>query len=184
MCWLGANQIIELEALVTQRISPTTVLPSLPLSYQPDIVAIRQKSQSPVKKHGWLPNAPRVDAWGLAAPTALRSCMVSPKFHVSEISGQEPMITESLKMRFSAHFTWDVSHELTVMNQAPQALAAATKPDSQAPLLTLDRLYELKLSPQAAVMYAAKPAKLTLNDSAQGGLVRFHADKSGIYRIS
>jgi hypothetical protein len=28
--------------------------------------------------------------------------MVSPKFHVSEISGQKPMVTESLKMRFSA----------------------------------------------------------------------------------
>jgi hypothetical protein len=83
-----------------------------------------------------------------------------------------------------AHFTWDVSHELTVMNQAPQALAAATRPGSQVPLLKLDKLYELKLSPQAAVMYAAKPAKPTLNDSAQGGLVRFHVDKSGIYRIS
>jgi len=83
-----------------------------------------------------------------------------------------------------AHFTWDVSHELTVIKQAPQALAAATKPGSKVPLLKPDKLYELKFSPQAAVMYAAKPAKLTLNDSAQGGLVRFHVDRDGIYRIS
>src|ERR1700719_1307964 len=69
-----------------------------------------------------------------------------------------------------AHFTWDVSHELTVMKQAPRALAAATKPGSKVPLLTLDKLYELKFSPQAALMYSAKPEKLTLNDSAQGGL--------------
>ena len=83
-----------------------------------------------------------------------------------------------------AHFKWDVSHELTVMKQAPQALAAATKRDSKVPLLKLDKLYELKFSPQAAVMYSAKPAKLTLNNSAQGGLVRFRVDRDGLYRIS
>lgn len=82
-----------------------------------------------------------------------------------------------------AHFKWDVSHELTVIKQAPQALAAATKPDSKVPLLKLDKLYELKFSPQAAVMYSAKPAKLTLNDSAQGGLVRFHVDRDA-YTVS
>jgi hypothetical protein len=83
-----------------------------------------------------------------------------------------------------AHFTWDVSHELTVMKQTPRAIAGATKPGPEAPLIELDKLYELKLSSQAAVTYPAKPAKPTLNDSAQGGLVRFHVDKAGLYRIS
>jgi hypothetical protein len=77
-----------------------------------------------------------------------------------------------------------VSHELTVMKQTPQVIVAATKPGRQTPLLELDKLYELKLSPQAAITYAAKPAKPTLNDSAQGGLIRFHVEKAGIYRIS
>jgi hypothetical protein len=30
ICWSGTNQFIELEALVTHRICPTTVLPGLP----------------------------------------------------------------------------------------------------------------------------------------------------------
>lgn len=83
-----------------------------------------------------------------------------------------------------SHFRWDVSHELAVMKQAPKPLAAATKPDAAAPRLELDTLYELKLTPQSAVTYAAQPAKPTLNDSAQGGLVRFHTGASGLYRVS
>ena len=66
-------------------------------------------------------------------------------------------------------FAWDVSHELTVMKQTPAPITAATKPGAQAPLVKMDKLYELKLSPQAAVTYSANPAKPTLNDSAQNG---------------
>src|ERR1700730_11352676 len=83
-----------------------------------------------------------------------------------------------------SHFTWYVSHELAVMKQTPKAITAATKPGAGTPLLHVDTLYELKLSPQSAVTYSAKPAKPTLNDSAQGGLVRFHVDKAGLYRVS
>ena len=83
-----------------------------------------------------------------------------------------------------SHFTWDVSHELAVMKQTPKPAAAATKPGSAAPLLQIDTLYELKLAPQAAVTYSAKPAKPTLNDSAQGGVIRFHIEQAGVYRIS
>lgn len=81
-------------------------------------------------------------------------------------------------------FAWDVSHELTVMKQTPTPIIAAAKPGAQAPLVKVDKLYELKLSPQAGVTYSAKPMKPTLNDSAQGGLVRFHTDKAGLYRVS
>ena len=83
-----------------------------------------------------------------------------------------------------SHFSWDVSHELKVMKQTAAPVTAATKPGMQAPLLQIDELYELKLSPQSAVTYSAKPAKSTASDSAQGGLVRFHVDKAGLYRVS
>jgi hypothetical protein len=83
-----------------------------------------------------------------------------------------------------SHFSWDVSHELKVMKQTAAPVTAATKPGTQAPLIQIDKLYELKLSPQSAVTYSAKPAKPALNDSAQGGLVRFHVDKAGLYRVS
>ena len=83
-----------------------------------------------------------------------------------------------------SHFSWDVSHELKVMKQTAAPVTAATKPSAQAPAIQIDKLYELKLSPQSSVTYSAKPAKPTLNDSAQGGLVRFHIDKAGLYRVS
>lgn len=83
-----------------------------------------------------------------------------------------------------SHFSWDVSHELKVMKQTAAPVTAATKPSAQAPAIKVDKLYELKLSPQSSVTYSAKPAKPTLNDSAQGGLVRFHIDKAGLYRVS
>ncbi len=37
------------------------------------------------------------------------------------------------------------------MKQAAASVTAATKPGAQAPLVQLDKLYELKLSPQSAV---------------------------------
>ena len=83
-----------------------------------------------------------------------------------------------------SHFSWDVSHELKVLKQTAAPVTAATKPGSQVPLIRIDKPYELKLSAQSAVTYSANPAKPTLNDSAQGGLVRFHTDKAGLYRVS
>lgn len=70
------------------------------------------------------------------------------------------------------------------MKQTPRAIAAATKPGPQSALLELDKLHELKLAAQGSVTYALKPAKPTLNDSAQGGLVRIRVGKAGLYRIS
>jgi hypothetical protein len=82
------------------------------------------------------------------------------------------------------HFVWDVSHELAVMKQTPQTVSAGVKAGSEAPVLQLDKLYDLKLSGQGGVTYAVKPSKPTLNDSVQGGVARFHIDKAGAYRIS
>jgi hypothetical protein len=82
------------------------------------------------------------------------------------------------------HFTWDVSHELAVMQQSPQAVTAAIKPGDGAAELQPDRLYELKLAPQGGVTYLLAPGKPTLDDSAQGGLVRFRVPTAGVYRVS
>jgi hypothetical protein len=83
-----------------------------------------------------------------------------------------------------SRFTWDVSHELAVMKQTPQPQTASTKAGADAPLLQLDKVYELKLAPQAGVSFAVKPGKPTLDDSAQAGVVRFRVDKPGRYRVS
>jgi hypothetical protein len=83
-----------------------------------------------------------------------------------------------------SHFSWNVSHELAVMKQKPESVSAATTPGSQLPLLKVDHVYELKLSPQAGISFSAPPVKPTLNDSAQGGLARLRVPKAGVYRIS
>jgi hypothetical protein len=80
-------------------------------------------------------------------------------------------------------FTWDVSHELAVAKQTPQALSAATKPGKEIPQLQLDKLYELKLSAQSGVSFVLTPGKPTLPDGAQAGLVHFHTEKAGRYRV-
>jgi hypothetical protein len=82
------------------------------------------------------------------------------------------------------NFAWDVSHEVAVMKQAPAPVTAGTKPGTQAPEVELDKPYEFKLSAQSGVTYSAQPMKPTLNDSAQGGLVRFHTGKAGLYRVA
>jgi hypothetical protein len=82
------------------------------------------------------------------------------------------------------HFSWDVSHELAVMKQPAKPVTAATKGGPGAPALDVDKVYELKLSAQSGVTYVVKPAKPTLDDSAQGGIARFHIARAGLYRVS
>jgi hypothetical protein len=100
----------------------------------------------------------------------------------ASVAGMAPALADETEG--CSHFTWDVSHELAVMKQTPKPITAAIKPGSGTPLLQVDTLYEVKLAPQGSVTYSAKPAKPTLDDSAQGGLVRFHVEQSGLYRIS
>jgi hypothetical protein len=81
-------------------------------------------------------------------------------------------------------FTWDVSRELTVMQQTPRALAAAVKPGADVPQIEAERLFEVKLALQSAVTFVAKPGKPTRVDGAHAGLVRFRVEKAGRYRVS
>ena len=83
-----------------------------------------------------------------------------------------------------AHFSWDVSHELGVMKQSPQALAAAVKSDDNTAQMQTGRLYEVKLAPQGTVAFALAPGKPTRDESAHGGLVHFRVAAAGVYRIS
>jgi hypothetical protein len=83
-----------------------------------------------------------------------------------------------------AHFTWDVTHEVAVMKQPAVSVAASSSADSPTPVIEVDKPYDLELFSQAVIRFAVKPAKPTLNDSAQGGIVRFHTSKSGLYRVS
>jgi hypothetical protein len=81
-------------------------------------------------------------------------------------------------------FVWDVSHELAVMKQTPQAITAAGKAGKDVPQLQLDKLYEIKLAGQGGVTFPVTPGKPTLPDNAQAGLAKFHTDKAGRYRVS
>jgi hypothetical protein len=81
-------------------------------------------------------------------------------------------------------FTWDVTRELAVMKQAPQNIVVGLKPGADVPQLDPDKLYSLKLAAQNTVTFAVKPAKPTLEDGAQAGLLRFRVPKAGHYRVS
>lgn len=81
-------------------------------------------------------------------------------------------------------FTWNVAHELDVMKQSAQPIAAGAKSASDAPTLQLDKAYEVKLVDQGSVAFAATPGRPTLPDGTQGGLVRFTTEAAGAYRIS
>jgi len=83
-----------------------------------------------------------------------------------------------------AQFTWDVSHERSVMKEAPRIVAAAIKPGADVPQIQLEEPYEVKLSDQSTVTYAANPGKATLANGAHAGLVRFRVEKAGKYRVS
>ena len=81
-------------------------------------------------------------------------------------------------------FTWDVKNELAVMKQSARAVTGATKAGTSVPQLEVGKLYDLQLATQNKVTFAAKPAKPTLDDGGQAGLVKFKTDKAGRYRIS
>ncbi|HEY0232891.1 MAG TPA: hypothetical protein VGC55_16720 [Dokdonella sp.] len=80
-------------------------------------------------------------------------------------------------------FKWDVKHEHTLFIHEGR-MATAGKDDKSAPMLDVDRLYLLGLSPQENVKFATPPAKKMLADGASAGLVHFRIAKAGQYRVS
>ena len=81
-------------------------------------------------------------------------------------------------------FKWDMSRELAVMRQTPQAITAAVKPGAAVPQLRAGTLYSLKLADQAAVTFAAGPGKTNGAGDAHAGLVHFNVKEAGRYRVS
>ncbi len=80
-------------------------------------------------------------------------------------------------------FKWNAAHEHALF-LGDAAAATAGKDVASAPKLDLDRLYELALSPQDGVRFAAPPSKTMLADGAYAGVVRFAPAQAGQYRVS
>jgi hypothetical protein len=80
-------------------------------------------------------------------------------------------------------FKWDVSKELALFD-APSVALAAGKNDGSAPTIGADRLYQLQLSPQAAVSFAAAPGRSTPADGAYAGIAELELGAPGSYRIA
>lgn len=80
-------------------------------------------------------------------------------------------------------FKWDVSHEHALFVGQPVSVSAGASGE-RAPLLQLDRLYELALLSQDTVRFAASPSKKMLADGASAGLIRFRVPKAGPYRVA
>jgi hypothetical protein len=80
-------------------------------------------------------------------------------------------------------FTWDVSHELAVLDRSAKALQAG-RDAKTAPRAEVDVHYVVALAPQGNVKFPAKPGKRSAADGAHAGIVTFHTGKAGRYRIS
>ncbi len=82
-----------------------------------------------------------------------------------------------------AGFRWNVTAERALFAKAAQALSAGHDTAS-APLMKAETLYELSLTPQDGVKFAARPGKKALTDGAFAGLVHFKVPAAGTYRVS
>jgi hypothetical protein len=82
-----------------------------------------------------------------------------------------------------AQFQWDVAVERTLF--AGQALSlSAGRAEKGAPVLSLSRLYELRLLPQDQVSFSVAPAKRTPIAGAYAGLAVFNVPAAGSYRVA
>jgi hypothetical protein len=81
-------------------------------------------------------------------------------------------------------FKWNVSRELAVMKQTPQALTAAVRSGAAVPEVKLNKLYTLQLADQSGVAFIASPTKSHASGDATAGMVRFRSGNAGRYRVS
>jgi hypothetical protein len=82
-----------------------------------------------------------------------------------------------------AGFSWDVQRERALFAAAPHA-ATAGKTLAQAPALAPGELYQLELSPDSQVSFAAPPGGHGRAEPAYAGLARLRLATGGVYRIS
>jgi len=83
-----------------------------------------------------------------------------------------------------AGYAWNVAHERALFGGAVAAREAGATL-SAAPELSVDRLYELTLRPQAAVHFATPPqGKKHPDKDAYAGIAKVYIAKAGLYRVS
>jgi hypothetical protein len=105
--------------------------------------------------------------------TALMSILVALAF-----SGIKAQADESC-----VDFKWDVAQERTLFAGNADPLAAGTDSKS-APVVLLNHLYALQLSPQEKVAFAVAPGKKVPAPGSNAGIVTFKLPAGGAYRIA
>lgn len=76
----------------------------------------------------------------------------------------------------------DISKESALFAEAAAPLTAGKSPDS-APMVTLERLYQVELVPQNQVTFAAPPGRSGLTDG-YAGVAKLNLATEGSYRVS
>lgn len=80
-------------------------------------------------------------------------------------------------------FTWDVHHERALFaTQAVDQKAGSVL--ASAPVVALDTLYRLSLTPQKQVAFVFSPGKKSRVDNAYAGLLRLRIAAGGLYRVA
>ena len=82
-----------------------------------------------------------------------------------------------------AGFKWDVAQEHTLFGGPATALTAG-RDLATAPTIAVDRLYDLKLTPQDQIAFTVPPGKTMLTDGAFAGIAVFKIGTPGAYRVS
>ena len=80
-------------------------------------------------------------------------------------------------------FAWDARAEHLLFAMAPKQLDAGTD-RAITPVVTIDRLYQLRLQPQATVHFPTPPGARELRPGGFGGLAQLQVAVPGSYRIS
>ena len=82
-----------------------------------------------------------------------------------------------------ATFTWNVRHERALFGGKSQPVVAGQRL-AASPTLTIDKLYQLKLSRQSVITFVAPTHRKAGSDGVYAGLVRLTVDTPGVHRIS
>jgi hypothetical protein len=80
-------------------------------------------------------------------------------------------------------FKWDVAQERSLFAGSADQLAAGMDAKS-APMMLLNHLYALKLSPQDNVAFAVAPGKKVPAPGSNAGIVSFKLPAGGSYRVA
>lgn len=82
-----------------------------------------------------------------------------------------------------AGFTWNVEHERKLFSQEPESLPAGLTIGT-APLLSVDRLYQLQLTGQSEIRFVVSPGGRKPTAGAYAGLAKLRVEKGGVYRVA